>query len=206
MILHKSTPEYIIYDDFFTNDELSIIWNEVLFLTSPNKMLTPDKSGSALDSKGNVLKKNSAIFLEKFYVNRMTSDINNITDKVFSPEIFEHLNSKGGVFNYIKITNTNHNFLSYYEDSDYYKPHLDYSVFTMLFWLCREPKKFEGGELIFDDLNEKIDFKSNRLVIFPSYLFHSVTPVKMIDDYKPFGGDGRYTITKFVTINPVKYE
>lgn len=204
MILHKSTPNYVIYDDFFNEEELSKIWNEVLFLTSPSKMLPPEKSGSAIDNNGKILKKNSAIFLENIYADRLTSDINVLTDKVFSREIFDQLNLIGGVFNYIKVTNRNYNFLSYYEDSDYYRPHLDYSVFTMLIWLSKEPKKFEGGDLIFDDINETIDFKSNRLIIFPSFLFHSVTPVKMVGDYKPYGGNGRYTITKFLTVNPIK--
>jgi predicted 2-oxoglutarate/Fe(II)-dependent dioxygenase YbiX len=201
MILHKTTPNYVIYDDFFNKEEMSKIWSEMLFLTSPDKMLTPEKSGSALDRDGKVLKKNSAIFLETFYADRNVSNISTITNKVFDKQVRDDLKMVGGLFDFLEIANVEYNFLSYYEENDYYDSHRDNSIFTALFWLNREPKKFEGGDLVFEHLNETIEYKSNRLVIFPSFFFHAVTPVKMLGNYTPFGGDGRYTMTKFIGIN-----
>jgi Rps23 Pro-64 3,4-dihydroxylase Tpa1-like proline 4-hydroxylase len=201
MILHKSTPNYLVYDDFFNKEEMSKIWTELTFLTSPEKMLTPEKTGSALDKEGRILKKNSAIFLESFYGDRNMSYISTITNKVFDKQIADDLIMVGGLFDFIKVTNVEYNFLSYYENNDYYDFHRDTSIFTALMWLNKEPKKFEGGDLVFNELNETIEYKSNRLVIFPSFYYHAVTPIKMIDNYVPFGGDGRYTMTKFISIN-----
>jgi Rps23 Pro-64 3,4-dihydroxylase Tpa1-like proline 4-hydroxylase len=201
MILHKATPNYIIYDEFLNEEELSKVWNEITFLTSPDKMLPPEKSGSALDADGKILKKNSVIFLETFYKNRNVSNIGTVTNKIFDKQIYDDLIMVGGYFDYIKVTNAEYNFLSYYEDNDYYEPHRDVSIFTALTWLNREPKKFEGGDLVFSELDETIEYKSNRLIIFPSFLNHAVTPVKMLGQYKPYGGDGRYTLSKFISIN-----
>jgi Rps23 Pro-64 3,4-dihydroxylase Tpa1-like proline 4-hydroxylase len=201
MILHKANPNFLVYDDFFNQEEMSKIWSELTFLTSPDKMLKPEKSGSALDDEGKLLKKNSVIFLESFYGNRNMSYISTITNKVFDNQIAEDLHMVGGLFEFIKIVNVEYNFLSYYEENDYYDSHRDNSVFTALMWLNKEPKKFEGGDLVFESLNETIEYKSNRLVLFPSFLFHAVTPIKMLGDYKPFGGDGRYTMTKFIGID-----
>ena len=201
MILHKATPNYIIYDEFLNEEELSKVWNEMTFLTSPNKMLPPEKSGSALDKDGKILKKNSVIFLETFYKDRNVSNISTVTNKIFDKQIYDDLIMVGGYFDYIKVTNAEYNLLSYYENNDYYEPHRDVSIFTALIWLNREPKKFEGGDLVFSELDETIEHKSNRLIIFPSFLNHAVTPVKMLGQYKPYGGDGRYTLTKFISIN-----
>ena len=91
MILHKATPNYIIYDEFLNEEELSKVWNEITFLTSPDKMLPPEKSGSALDENGKILKKNSVIFLETFYKNRNVSNIGTVTNKIFDKQIYDDL-------------------------------------------------------------------------------------------------------------------
>ena len=72
-------------------------------------------------------------------------------------------------------TNRDTSFISYYEDADNFKPHFDVFQFTALIWLYKEPRDFEGGDLILHDFeNKKIELKNNRLVFFPSYYLHSV--------------------------------
>jgi predicted 2-oxoglutarate/Fe(II)-dependent dioxygenase YbiX len=67
----------------------------------------------------------------------------------------------------------------------------------MLIWFYKEPKKFEGGELLFTEKEIKIDLKHNRMILFPSHFLHEVKPIKMKEEFDK--GYGRYSITKFIT-------
>jgi Rps23 Pro-64 3,4-dihydroxylase Tpa1-like proline 4-hydroxylase len=49
--------------------------------------------------------------------------------------------------------------------------------------LAKEPLAFKGGDFVFGSWDQKqatktIPFKNNRMVIFPSRVFHCVTPVE----------------------------
>ena len=52
----------------------------------------------------------------------------------------------------------------------------DYRRMSMIFCLS-EKDKYEGGELIFDDLNIKIKLDKAEIVLFDSSLLHHVSPV-----------------------------
>lgn len=74
-----------------------------------------------------------------------------------------------------------------YKKGHHYKPHVD------VFWetdentpqfdrklsvsiLLNDPSEFEGGDLVID--GHQIDLQKGEMVIFPSYIFHEVLPVK----------------------------
>jgi Rps23 Pro-64 3,4-dihydroxylase Tpa1-like proline 4-hydroxylase len=101
---------------------------------------------------------------------------------------------------YIHHTNYDATLISYYEEKDYYKAHTDSSILTYLYWCHKEPKKFEGGDLTLPELDADITYKNNRLVVFPSWRLHEVTPIKMIEEVHPYSGYGRYCITNFAYI------
>jgi Rps23 Pro-64 3,4-dihydroxylase Tpa1-like proline 4-hydroxylase len=90
--------------------------------------------------------------------------------------------------------------VSYYEDSDYYLPHLDVAQFTSLLWFFKEPRCFSGGEFKFSDYEDIIELKHNRMVLFPSWVMHEVSEVKMNDRSETDGYStyGRYCITNFL--------
>ena len=60
--------------------------------------------------------------------------------------------------------------ISYYEDSEYYKPHEDIFNFAKLTWFFKEPKKFEGGDLVFTEFGEIVKCENNKCIVFPSAL------------------------------------
>ena len=95
-------------------------------------------------------------------------------------------------------SNTNWSCLltSYYKNGDYYLPHTDNAVFTFLIWLWKEPKKFEGGNFYFSDINHKVECKNNSGIIFLSSEKHEVD--KVITEHNDFG---RYCITMFSWVN-----
>ena len=59
----------------------------------------------------------------------------------------------------------------------------------------KEPKQFKGGQFNLPQANVTIPMKNNRMIMFPSYYTHSVSPVKM--DGEKNQGLGRHTITHF---------
>jgi Rps23 Pro-64 3,4-dihydroxylase Tpa1-like proline 4-hydroxylase len=194
---------YLVIDDFLKDDELKNVWLELDFLTNKSIMLPPEKYNSARDKLTNViLKKNNVIFLDDIYQNRETSNILTNFKKLYSKEVVDIIEDLPNEFKYFKFVGHDRTFISYYEDSDYYKPHVDQAVLTCLYWCNKSPKLFEGGNLTIGDEQTQIEYKNNRLVIFPSYNIHSVDVIKMAEDNIPFSGWGRYTITKFLFVNP----
>lgn len=189
----------VVIDDFYTESELSLIWLELNFLTSAGKLLTPEQTHGARDHLNNQLKSNHGIFLEEVYQDRKFSDILTLNRKMFSPDINRSLISISPEYKYIHNINYDVTLLSYYENDDFYKGHRDRSVLSYVYWCNKEPKKFEGGDLYFEELDKTVPYKNNRLVIFPSHYFHQVSAVKMQEDTgsNGFSSFGRYALSTF---------
>ena len=94
----------------------------------------------------------------------------------------------------------------YYHNGEYYEPHTDRSIqFLGFTYFYKEPKKFTGGELYFPKYDYEFDCENNSLIMFPGWVEHGVTEVKIQDsDY--YDGQGRYAITSFFSNHrePVK--
>jgi hypothetical protein len=201
MKVTSDSKEFLVIDDFYTDEEELEIWKELDFLTYDRKLMPPEETGTAHDqTTGEALKKNSALFLDTLYARREFSNILTLNRKLFSKEVTDNFDGMDNCFKYIYHTNGDASLISYYEEKDYYKAHTDSSILTYLYWCHKEPKKFEGGDLILPELDEGITYKNNRLVIFPSWRLHEVTPIKMIEEVEPYSGYGRYCITNFVYI------
>ena len=85
----------------------------------------------------------------------------------------------------------------YYHDGDYYDPHTDRNYQFLAFsYFYREPKRFEGGELVFPRYNYEFACDNNSLIMFPAWVEHGVSKVS-INDSDYFDGYGRYAITSF---------
>ncbi len=190
---------YIVIDNFYNEQELGMIWQELEFLCSDCKLESPDKNSSAIDpDTGEVLKNNKFAFLEDVYNNRKFSNILEVNRKLFN-----HFGSivnghPDWYFNTLEC-NKDVTLISYYENGGYYKPHKDKAHATSLTWLYKEPKKFTGGDLIlsFNGQQERIELQNNRMLIIPSFIDHEVIEVKM--DNKYCGNHlGRFCITQFI--------
>ena len=201
MKVASDSKDFLVIDDFYTDEEQIEIWKELDFLTYDRKLMPPEETGTAHNqTTGEALKKNSALFLDTLYARREFSNILTLNRKLFSHEITDNFDGMDNCFKYIHHTNYDATLISYYEEKDYYKAHTDSSILTYLYWCHKEPKKFEGGDLTLPELDAGITYKNNRLVIFPSWRLHEVTPIKMIEEVEPYGGYGRYCITNFAYI------
>ena len=75
---------FVIIDDYYDNDELDLIWDELHHMTYPHKWNTPKThphSGAMED--GVSLKLNKFSFLDEYYTDRKYSNILNTNRKIF---------------------------------------------------------------------------------------------------------------------------
>jgi hypothetical protein len=198
LVPHHHPFPHLIIENTFDNHELELIWQELDFLTYSNKFDPPSKTSSATDNLGNTLKSNGGIFLDSCYYKREISNILTTNRKLFEKDILQEFAKLSFGYNQILHCNQDFTLLSYYEDSDYYLPHQDVSLFTILTWFYKTPKSFRGGDLIFSEYDYQTSIKNNITLFFPSYIQHSVTKVEMIHTYPKFSGYGRYCMSNFL--------
>lgn len=182
---------FIMIDNFYSDDELELIWSEINFLSQGKKLKGPEVTGGEINAKRNL-----GIFVENVFLDHSFSNILTIGDKIFENENSLFCQNKSWFFRNFSF-NESSTLLSYYENSDHYKPHKDLCHATNITWLYKQPKKFEGGELYFSDFDIEVESLNNRSIIFPSCINHAVKPVKMNSDHKN-KNMGRFSITKFI--------
>jgi hypothetical protein len=189
--------------DFYSDEELKLIWEELEFILNDRIICGPEKTGSATDSEKNLLKQNRGIFLDNLYSDRITSNILTINRNIFSTIVNTFHENDHWIFkNSLNSVNWDTTLISYYENSDYYKKHCDISAFTCLTWFYKKPKKFSGGDLIFSDFNLKIELEDNSLILFPSGVNHEVSEIKM--NPEDMGKKlGRICMSQFMGHSPV---
>ena len=190
----------IVLDNFWTDEEIRLIWEELEFFTYFNKLQNPENTETAtLDGKP--LKNNRGLFLDDVWLsNRNLSNILQVNRKIFNNDM-EILKKSPSWFYQMFICERDTTLLSYYENNGYYKPHADSASITILHWFYKEPKKFEGGNLIlhYNGNQKVIDVGNNKSVILPSTVVHEVTPITMEEQYQN-QKLGRYCVTQFLNI------
>jgi hypothetical protein len=197
----KGLPVVII-DEYYSDNAARLIWQELCFLNSaPDKFLDPEDTGSAWtenkDGGKNYLRKNKALPLDLVYSNRAISDILSANRKIFTKDIVDQLEKLHVYFRTLDGIGNDATLINYYENSDYYLPHVDMSCCTALTWFFKQPKSFTGGQLVIEE-ELKIECVYNRAVIFPSMLKHSVEST-VVEPSLVGQNYGRYAITQLMS-------
>jgi predicted 2-oxoglutarate/Fe(II)-dependent dioxygenase YbiX len=182
--IFKEPFTHIVIDDWLP-------WVHLLQVTNSVTALVPSLKVSKVNSdQGIVVSPNSKssknLWLFQAYQNKQV-EFNLpafIEGKIWSEDIKNILKeTQDSLFQTALYTDTSQMLLSKYADGDHYSWHRDYNpTITMNLMLAKEPLDFTGGDFVFGDWENKvvkktIPFKNNRLVIFPSRVFHCVTPV-----------------------------
>jgi Rps23 Pro-64 3,4-dihydroxylase Tpa1-like proline 4-hydroxylase len=192
---------HMTIDNFYTEEELELIWEELRFYTKPGKLLEAEDYGGVVGYTSA-----KALLLDNVYkdysnnkgVNyRSLSNILTVNRKLFDSPV---LNIFADVHDCCCIANqSNHDItkVRYYHDGEGYDPHTDKCFQFLAFsYFYKEPKKFEGGQLYFPKYDYEIPCDNNSMIIFPGWVEHGVREVSIKDsDY--FDGWGRYAITSF---------
>ncbi len=195
IIKHYDPFPFLEIENMYDENQLKLIWQELEFLNHSNKFESPEKTGSAKHN-GEILKKNTGLYLDDLYRSRNISNILTVNKNLFSPHILEEFSSLCFLYENIKHTNEDTTLISYYDNGGYYKPHQDHALYSAVTWFFKEPKKFNGGDFYFTDYNLKIEVKNNKTVLFPSIIYHSVDEISM--DSNSFPGCGRYVMVQLL--------
>jgi len=187
---------FILVENWYTPEEEKKVWKELEFYSS-NPVDKAQGGIVARDEHGKDKGKHYRFYLDKIYsLNaREQSNILNFTYKLKMLELHHRINECGHYGRSFFSSTGISSFVSYYKDTDFYDSHFDSYHWTNLIWFVKEPKKFEGGDLTFEESNTKILLKHNRAVLFPSMFLHKVNPLKFYEKYNE--GDGKFTITHF---------
>ena len=188
----KPFPYMIIYD-FYNEDELNLIWEELNFYTKPKKLLEAKDYGGVIGGTNA-----KALCLDQIYKdNRYLSNILTVSRKLFNEDILKAIQGMGGEFTIAPYANFDITKIRYYHDQEYYEPHTDRIYHFLGFsYFYKEPKKFNGGELYFPDHEFEYTCENNSMIIFPGWVKHGVKKIS-INDSDYFDGYGRYAITSF---------
>ena len=185
---------HLILHNFYNDEELDLIWEELDFYTKPNKLLDVKEYMGVVD-KTNA----KAIYLDVVYSKkyRKLSNILTVNRKVFEPQVLEPFSKLHDCVLHASECNYDHTKVRYYHDGDFSEPHTDnFFQFLAFSYFYREPKRFEGGELFFPKYNYSFTCNNNSLIMMPAWVEHGVTKVSIKDsDY--YDGYGRYAITSF---------
>ena len=70
IIKHYGPFPFLEIENMYSQDELKLIWQELEFLNQLDKFKGPEETGSAKNPEGEVLKKNSGLYLDELYNSR----------------------------------------------------------------------------------------------------------------------------------------
>ena len=194
---------HIIIKDFLTQSEQDLLWDEIKENKLKFKAGKYKKDG--VDSVHENMKKNIGFEVNIKYPEVDNSSIRSMFHyKIFQNKIMietlEH--AKSPIYQLLRFTKNDRTKVSAYGNGDFYDWHKDGNedgLLTVLYMICKEPKKFAGGDILlkWNGVEKSISFENNKLFIFPRNTSHTVTNIKM--DSKNFW-DKRFTIQCFANL------
>jgi len=194
---------HIIIKDFLTQGEQNILWDEI-----KENELKFEAGKYKKDGKEDIhenVKKNLGFDVSKKYFRVDDSSIRSMFyHKIFKNESMIRIlnNAKSPIYQILRFTTHDRTKVSAYGDGDFYDWHTDgtdQGLLTLLYMLCREPRKFSGGDLMlkWNENERTIPFENNTLFIFPRNTPHRVTEIKSKSDEFY---DKRFTLQCFANL------
>jgi hypothetical protein len=204
-ILTEPFP-HVIVEEVYEDHELELIWEELNFFTKPGKLMLPKDYGAAMQDNRDMGAKTSALAipLTPIFSSKNSRNLSGILtletillDRL-KPYLREWKESHYSLHS-IPAPCLTWTKLRYYHDNEGYETHTDAPfAYVMFSYFHKEPKKFTGGELFFEQFdNHEFPCNNNTMIIIPPYVAHGVRTVK-IDNDEYYSGNGRYAVTTFI--------
>ena len=178
--IKKGPLEYIVIDDFYSDEEINVIKKEFIDLLPFAKL--PQETSTSKDNNNKYKKNCLGLFLNEHYKeNIFQSNIFNITSKILNnSKIFVKALQLNAFFKNIRNCNAQGILLNYYKDQQEYLPHVDKSVLTIISTFKID--EFSGGEFCFPEYDEVLEFKENRIIIFAGCVEHQAKKIEANND------------------------
>lgn len=194
----------VVIDNFYTEDQIKEIMIELKWLTKPSILVGEDRLQAAR-LNGELLTSKKGIFLEDVFEDwKHSALISHGMKQTKDKQFIEGLYKYSTMFKSLVGCNSRSHLLSYYENSNYYKPHTDGFFFTILNYFYNEPKQFEGGEVVLHSCNSDkfatVEVLHNRAIVIASQTVHEVKQIKSSLN-NSFSGNGRYCNAIFLSYN-----
>jgi hypothetical protein len=192
---------WALIDQTFSPRELETIWTAIDHIQAGGLFQTPTQTGSAVDPRtGQVIKRNRSVFLDDLTPEDCPLDIRPLIASVWTNrQIVKALTGVHPCYGLLNTVNYSTSLLSYYETGESYPAHRDRSVFTVLTWLYREPRQWQGGDLKLTQFGVTHRVQNNQSMIFPGCYLHEATATQMLTN-EP--GAGRYCLAQFGYVKP----
>ena len=156
---------HLIIDNFYNEEELELIWEELKFYTKPGKLLTAEQYGG-ISGYTNA----RALHLDSIYADnsenggsnyRTLSNILTVNRKLFDDSVMNTFASIHDCCSIAPLADSDRTKVRYYHDGEYYDPHTDYiTQFVAFSYFYKEPKRFEGENYIFQNITMNFHVKT----------------------------------------------
>ena len=103
-------------------------------------------------------------------------------------------------FKMLRVSTNDATLISYYENADYYKGHIDHATLTALTYFYEEPKHFTGGDIYLREYDITLECVHNRTYLIPSLVEHEAKEIRMADEYLS-KGLGRFCMAQFLSFS-----
>lgn len=184
--------KYLIKDDFLPKSYIDFVRLEI-------RRLENTLSYEGYDNHKSLRDELDPRYASTAYVTDPQSILYSIWKRNFWNEFREELaNSEDSALVHASQTGFGSVLFSSYGNGDWYGHHVDIDLdcvaTAVLMLALRDPPQFNGGAFLLED--KRIEFKNNRLIIFPSCRMHGVEPVRLQEDIYE---NRRFTIQYFIS-------
>lgn len=187
--------QIVVIKNFLNKQEYSDVYDEVGVYLKVNLLNYDDsRSGTAIID-GEYLatnKENLNVFADSSYSKYYKKYYDLINKGLENKSLSIYYRSLG-------FSNQDFSWFAKCSNQHEYKSHIDFNLFTQLYYIHKEPKKFTGGDLVFDDFDYTIHYENNMMILFPGYLNHSVTKVESSKKLK--SNECRFVFTTFYGVS-----
>jgi len=192
-VLNDPFP-HILGENIWNKEELKLIWEELQFFNKKHKLKTAEGFAGVVDKTNSL----GIVYDQSL---REVSNLHYLNTKLFEeirPSVIELSESNLLLKSLPRATRCTSK-LRYYENGAEYKTHIDMKfVYLIFMYFHKTPKKFKGGELIFEEFNYEFAAKNNSLIAIPGCVPHGVRKVEMDEKYNPT--HGRYCFSMFLEL------